>query len=142
MTELWADHLIRQGRERILFARYRKGDKKADKQETSKARQGEAGLCRTEGGRRGGGFGGAGGAGGAGTGGTGAGTMQGQYVAWGGKERHRGENRSLYIQNPPLPRFQSKVLAHSGFRDRVRGRGSGSGAGLANATSRDLAFGS
>ena len=58
-----------------------------------------------------------GGAGGARTGGTGAesavqdrnkvqeqGTGQGagQYVAWGGKERHRGENRSLYIHNPPL----------------------------------------
>ena len=29
-------------------------------------------------------------------------TGQEQYVVWGGKERHRGENRSLYIHNPPL----------------------------------------
>ena len=60
--------------------------------------------------------------------GTGQGAGTGQYVAWGGKERHGGENRSLYIHNPPLPtwvtthirimttnvsRVQSKVLAHS-----------------------------
>ena len=98
---------------------HKKGASKRQESRQAKqgyARQGEAGRCRTMGGHRG--------AGGAGTGDTGARTI----CCVGGKERHRGENTSLHIHNPPLPtwvttyirimitnvsRVQSKVVAHS-----------------------------
>ena len=49
--------------------------------------------------------------------GTGQGAGTGQYVAWGGKERHRGENRSLYIHNPPLPTWVTTYIRIYQYHD-------------------------